>query len=423
MKILHISTSDSLGGAAIAAIRLHRAMLANGLDSTFLCLNRTVNDDGRIVTVGGLTRLKSKSIGIFSQIAFQKLFISDATKATKGLFSSMKTGCKVGNFVNIAEYDAIYIHWVTGGFLSLRGLEEILGTGKKVFWFMHDMFPITGGCHHSFDCDGYRQACGECPYLKKKGRRDFSWRQLKAKRGILDRYQNLSFIAPSRWLYQCALASPLAEKHGVYRIPNLLDEDIFRPLEKSFCRKALNLPTEKKIILFGAQSALVNPYKGFAYLKKALESLKKCGSVDEEEILVVIFGSSYSSTISNSLPFESRFLGVLHDDYALSLVYNSADVFCIPSLAENFPNTVLESSSCHTPIVGFDVGGIPDIVGSGTGYLSRYRDSDDFARGISYVLGGQARFSFRRADEFKAKNIIIRHMGILEAFPHGGSTS
>lgn len=408
MKVLHINTSDTAGGAAIAAMRLHKAMLETGIDSTFFCLNRTINDDERILTIDKKTKMKVRTFDIARQMLFRKRYLSNA----KGLFSNMKLGYKIGKFVNLDEYDVIYIHWINNGFLSLKGLEEILKTGKKVFWFMHDMFPITGGCHHSFTCTLYRQNCGEggCHYMKNfKSSRSFAYRQLMAKHKILDKYPNLSFVAPSKWLYECAKSSSLAKGHNVYHIPNLLDEKVFHPLNKDFCREVLNLPKDKKIILFGADSALTNPYKGFEYLEKALEKLKSDVHIKDDEILLVIFGSSYNKKIDDLLPFKAEFMGMLHDSYTLALLYNSASVFCIPSVAENFANTVLESTNCHVPVVGFDVGGIPDVVGSGAGYLAKYKDADDFAKGIEKVLSDDFEGDFSGIEQFCTSNVVSRH--------------
>ena len=405
MKILHINTSDTAGGAAIAAMRLHKAMLAAGIDSTFFCLNRTINDDERILTVDKKTKMKTRTVDLAQQMLFRKAVLSDA----RGLFSNMKLGYKLSKFVNLDDYDVIYIHWVNGGFLSLKGLEEICKTGKKIFWFMHDMFPITGGCHHSFDCKRYTQNCGECPYMKHSCKSDFSYKQLKLKHKTLEKYPNLSFISPSKWLYECTKSSSLAKGHNVYHIPNLLDPAVFRPLEKDFCREVLNLPKDKKIILFGADSALTNPYKGFEYLVKAMGKFKTDSHIKADELLLVIFGSSYNKTIDDLLPFETRFMGALHDGIAISLLYNSASVFCIPSVAENFANTILEAINCHTPVVGFNVGGIPDIVGTDTGYLAEYKNADDFAKGISYVLDNENTFTFKKLEEIKVEDLLKKH--------------
>lgn len=406
MKILHINTSDTSGGAAIAAMRLHKAMLASGIDSTFICLNRTINDDERILSVDKKTKLKSRIFDIVKRMLFNKLYLS----GKKGLFSNMKQGYKLNKFISLNEYDVIYVHWINGGFLSLKGIDEICKTGKKIFWFMHDMFPITGGCHHSFECNRYTQNCGECPYMKHTGKHDFSYKQLKQKHKILDKYTNLAFIAPSKWLYECTKNSALAKGHSVYHIPNLLDESMFRPLDKMFCREILNLPKDKKIILFGADSALTNPYKGFNYLVESLRILKAKEECNDIELIV--FGSSKNIEIEKRLPYDCRFFGYLHDEYTLSLLYNAVNVFCMPSLAEAFGQTALESVFCGTPVVTFSVGGLPDFVSRKTGYLAKYKDTEDFARGIKKCLEKEDFDGQPVLDSCNAENVIKKHKEI-----------
>lgn len=411
MKILHINTNDSVGGAAIAAMRLHKIMLASGIDSTFFCLNRTINDDERILTVNRMTRIKSRTV----DSVFQRMFNRVALSKIKGLFSNMRLGYNLRKFVDLNEYDVIYLHWINNSFLSLTGLEEICKSGKKVLWFMHDMFPITGGCHHSFLCQNYKRDCyGHCPYMKNsKKSKHFAFKQLRTKRKILNKYSNISFIAPSKWLYDCTINSSLIKNHSVYNIPNLLDQNVFRPLEKSFCKKIYNFPENKRIILFGADSALINPYKGFNYLVEALNILNSDDTVNTKDLLLVVFGSSYNKTIEGMLPIETRFLGTLHDEISLSLLYNSVSVFCIPSIAENFPNTILESINCHTPVVGFNVGGIPDLINSNRGYLAKYKDSEDFAKGIAFVLANEGKFSFSGLEELQTELILEKHKKII----------
>ncbi len=406
MKILHISTSDTSGGAAIAAMRLHKAMLAEGIDSTFLCLNRSINDDDRIVTVDKFTKVKSRTVDLFKLLLFSKLYVS----SHMGLFSNMKQGYKPGKFVNLKDYDVIYLHWINGGFLSFKGVEEVCKTGKKIFWFMHDMFPITGGCHHSFNCSLYTCNCGNggCQYMKcLKSSRSIAYKQLKLKHKVLDNYQNLSFVAPSKWLYECARNSSLGQKHEIYCIPNMLDETVFHQVDKSFCREVLNLPQNKKFILFGADSALNNPYKGFSYLESALKVLKKKHQCSDLELIV--FGSSENTEIKERLAFPCHFFGYLHDMYSLNLLYNAADVFCMPSLAEAFGQTALESIFCGTPVVAFNVGGVPDFVSEKTGYLAKYKDADDFAKGIELRIQNSNIDNKITIERYKSKNIVKEH--------------
>jgi glycosyltransferase involved in cell wall biosynthesis len=143
------------------------------------------------------------------------------------------------------------------------------------------------------------------------------------------------------------------------------------------------------VIAFGAVS-VDSPYKGWAYLQESLEMLKNSQNI--KNILVLIFGSGYNKLIAEAIPFRTKFLGYLKDEYSMALVYNASDILIVPSLAEVFGYVVLESLSCGTPVVAFDVGGIPDlIIHKKNGYLAKYRNAEDIAAGIDYVISNKVK--------------------------------
>lgn len=247
---------------------------------------------------------------------------------------------------------------------------------------LHDVFPLTGGCHYPMDCKKFQDNCSGCSYWENEGsKKAQTFLQQKKK---LKKYQNLRFVATTNWLVQMQRESVLKEI-PVSLIPYSLEIDKFHPLNKSSARELFHISDGKKVILFGAQGATYNFYKGFRYFQEALGHLAKM-RVPKEEILILVFGSDYNREIVDKIAFESKFLGPLQDEYSLIMAYNSADVFVVPSLAEAFGQVIIESMACNTPVVGFDVGGIPDNVNENMGYLAQYCDSEDLARGIYQVL-------------------------------------
>jgi glycosyltransferase involved in cell wall biosynthesis len=405
LKILHINTFEKSGGAAIAAFRLHDAMRVSGIDSKYLVLNKTENDRSDIKTVSRYSRYKNKINGLFE---------SNATKNMQevgGDFSSFKYGIKISKKKEIIEADIIYLHWINS-FVNYSELKKILKTGKPVFWFMHDMFAITGGCHHSYGCSNYETQCCKCRYNTGSLLTDLSVRQYKKKKRIYKQFSNLMFIAPSKWLYDCAKKSSLTENKQVYHIPHLIDANIFKPVCKETARQIFSLGKCEKIIGFGADSALNNPYKGWNYLKEALQILSGDETLKDMKIELLIFGSNYSKEIADDIPFSVHFLGRLYDEYSLVIAYNCMDIFVIPSIAENFPNTILESLSCDTPVVGFNIGGIPDMINENTGYLAEYRNSSDLAKGISFLLKKE-KLNVRKAiNTYFPESIVEKHKKI-----------
>lgn len=399
-----------MGGAAVAAFRLHNAMLVSGIDSKYLVLNRTINDRVDILTV---KKIEKYIIKILNMI-LEKITIH-AMHAKGGLYSSFKYGIDISKYPEILEADVIYLHWINS-FVNYHTFKRILKNRKPVFWFMHDMFAITGGCHHSFDCTNYQTVCRNCPYREKKHLSpDLSVLQYKIKKKIYKKYDNLVFIVPSKWLFECTQKSGLTQNKQAFHIPNLIDTSVFKPMSKDIARQLFSLDIKKKIIGFGADSALINHYKGWGYLKDALEILSKYDSLHDMHIEILVFGSNYSKTIADNIPFPVHFLGHLHDEYSLVMVYSCMDIFVIPSLAESFPNTILECLACDTPVVGFNVGGIPDTVNSNTGYLAEYKSSEDLAKGVSLLLKKKNPNVNEYVKSFIAEVILAKHKEMLDS--------
>jgi len=412
MKVLHISTFEEGKGAAIAAFRLHSAMRVSGIDSKFFVLYRTIHDRSDIKTVSLNSYYKIIANNLFGLVKyFLDLIATKSMQGAKGLFSSFKYGITMSKEKEIIEADIIYIHWINS-FVNYRELINILRMGKPVFWFMHDMFPITGGCHHSFECTNYQTRCCKCPYHNGALPTDQSIWQFKKKKKIYKQFKNLMFIAPSKWLYDCAKKSALTEGKHVYHIPNLINADLFKPVCKETARQILSLDKSVKIIGFGADSALTNPYKGWDYLKEALRILSEDETLKEMKIELLIFGSSYSEEIANNIPFSTHFLGRLYDEYSLVIAYNCMNVFVIPSLAEAFGQTIIESLATNVPVVGFNVGGIPDMVNENTGYLAEYKNSRDLAKGISSLLKNEKINVRKEINSYIPENITEKHKKI-----------
>ena len=181
-------------------------------------------------------------------------------------------------------------------------------------------------------------------------------------------------------------------------------------MDKAAARQVLNIDADETVITFGAVT-VNSPYKGWVYLLKALELLKQDNSLSN--VTVLIFGSGYNKEIAEVLPFKTRFMGFLSDEYSISLVYNASDVFVVPSVADNLPTTVLESLSCGTPVVGFNVGGIPDMISHReNGYLANYKDAADITKGILYCINNGVKGAI--LPEFQPEVIVQKHLELYE---------
>jgi glycosyltransferase involved in cell wall biosynthesis len=278
----------------------------------------------------------------------------------------------------------VQLYNLHAGYFSYSAL-PYLSRRRTVVWHLSDMWAMTGHCAYSYACDRWLRGCGRCPHLSDRPyplKRDTTATLWKAKRALYAR-SRLTVVAPSRWLGRLAGESPLLGRFPVHVIPYGLDTEVFRPIDKAVAREALGIDPTRPVVLFGAH-AIWEPRKGSEYLAEALARLAAAGRRD---VFLLTIGST-SSGWPARCALEGRHLGFIQSDLLMAIVYSAADVFVLPTLADNLPNGVLESMACGTPCVAFDVGGVGDAVRHmETGYLASYRDAGDLARGIDAILG------------------------------------
>lgn len=402
-KVVQIQYSTESGGSS--AYRLQRAFLEEGIESSIISLQQDSFSKDRINYLGIKPSIISKlDTRLQTRLIHSKL-------EEPGLFSYPILGTNIARLDEFKDADYIYIHWALNGFLNLNSFKQIAKTGKPVIIIMHDMWSITGGCHYSFECEKYLTGCSECPMFIKAKKNDFSKKGFDSKLKLYAKYDNLFFVSPSKWLYECAKKALLTKDKPVFYIPNALDNTIFKPSDKKAARQILNIDPDDTIIAFGATS-VNSSRKGWAYLQKALEILHAENQL--KNISVVVFGSGNNKKVADSIPFKTKFMGYLMDEYSTALVYNAADVFIVPSVADNQPTTVQESLSSGTPVVGFEVGGIPDMIShKENGYLAKYKDAADLAEGIKYCL--QNNLKGYTLPGFKPVDVVNKHRALFDA--------
>lgn len=372
MKVLHISTSDRTGGAAIAAYRLMEAMASSGIDSRMLVFHKK-SDNKRVISID---KFKFEKYSFYARVKgfvqgyFKRAFLNPSLVFSCG-FSHVS---RVSEIALLRETDVIYIHWVVGQFLNIKDIGKIIGIGKPTFLFLHDMWHLTGGCHCSIDCTQWRNGCKSCPQIKRKMMCRYSSLVLKKKRCWL--CANLNVISPSRWLADIAQNSMLFKNVPVFTIPNTLNDKVFRLMDKREARDILNLPSNRRLVLFGAAGGTKNPYKGWIYAEKLMERIAKDADL-------VMFGGGEEK----NMKFNMHVVGRMTDESSLAILYNAVDVFISPTQAESFGQTIAESISCGTKAVVFNVGGVSDIVKhKENGYLAEPNSIDDLERGIKWVF-------------------------------------
>ena len=378
MRVLIVNTAERTGGAAIAANRLLQALNRNGVEARMLVRDRKT-DAPDVVNVPQSWRLKANFlwergvIWLANGLSKQNLFQVDIANA----------GTDITRMEAFKWADVIHLHWVNQGFLSLKDLERIMASGKPVVMTMHDQWYFTGICHYSGTCDKYRSQCCSCPMIKGIGG-DMARRVFDRKRAIYEG-RNLTFVGCSRWMADLARQGVLTQGHTVTNVPNAIDTEVFKPLDKASARKKFGLPMDKRLLLFGAQR-ITDKRKGFRYLAEACEHISMHHPTLPGHLGVVVLGGDAES-VKSALPLPVYTVNYLSNEAEIAELYNAVDLFVTPSLQDNLPNTIVEAMSCGVPCVGFNVGGIPEMINhQQDGYVADYCDSIDFAQGIAWCL-------------------------------------
>lgn len=395
MRVLLINTSENIGGAAIAANRLLQALTRNGVEATLLVRDL---QEGRAGVTGLPGRLWPRAAflmergEVFVRNGFSRHNLFAIDPATRGT--------DVTRLPEFRSADVIHLHWTNQGMLSLGGLRRILRSGKPVVWTMHDMWPFTGVCHQSGSCEAWLTGCGNCPLLHRPAANDLSAQTYRRKaRAYADGH--LTLVGCSRWLTGLARRSPLLKGHTVTSIPNPLDTGVYAPGDRDAARRRLGLPADKRIVLFVAYK-VTDPNKGIGYLREAIARLCAERPGRRGQIVVAAVGREAEKLCGTfATPVYAK--EYVSDTATMIDYYRAADILAMPTLMDNLPNTIAEAMACGTPCVGFDTGGLPQMIDHGTnGLLIPYRDADALARGLESALFDPACADFPQQARDKA---------------------
>lgn len=380
MRVLIVNTSERNGGAAIAASRLTEALKNNGIKAMMLVRDKTT-DQISVVELKKSWKLKWNFL-------YERFTIWRKNHFNKDNLFAVDIANRGTNITTLPEFkkaDVIHLHWINQGMLSLKTIRKILNSGKPVVWTMHDMWPFTGICHYAGPCNQYESECGNCPLINHgQSTKDLSYKVFRKKLQLLSK-AHITFVGCSHWLTNLARKSRLLIGQSVTSIPNAININVFYPRDKKEMRNRYNLPLNKKLILFGS-AKITDPRKGVKYLIDACNKLAEEHPEMKENTGIVVFGLQ-SESIASQLPFPVYVLSYIRNESDLVSMYSAVDLFVTPSLQDNLPNTIMEAMACGIPCVGFNVGGIPEMIDhTVNGYVADYKNSDDLAEGIMWVL-------------------------------------
>lgn len=387
MKVVHISTYGRHGGAGQAAWRLHQQLRQQGVQSNMLYLGTDASDPSLIP----LSHPASSASGITS--AYTELFINrNRTEVSNTVFSSELEGMDVHLHPAVKKADLIHLHWISG-MLSAPHIARLLATGKPVIWTLHDMAPFTGGCHYSAGCLGFTDGCRSCPQLRSLA--DLLPAAQLQDKELLWKQGRLGFITLNDWMTGLLKASPLAAGRAIAKIPNGIDLTKFSPGNRSASRRALQIPESATVLLFAA-SSFAERRKGAGILTAALDLLANKRPHRRDARPLVVFAAGRDQFPETKLPV--RALGWC-DEAAMSGYYSAADLFVLPSLEDNLPNTVAESLACGTPVVGFATGGVPEMIQDNrTGFLVREFTAEKLAGKLEQALADKPKLATMRTN-------------------------
>jgi glycosyltransferase involved in cell wall biosynthesis len=394
MRVVHLNTMASRGGAGQAASRLHLALCGEGVDSR---LRAQFEAAAERSGVSGPTGKLAKAAALLRDAA-ATLPLVPYRKSPGDIFSADMLLSRTARDVQALAPDLVHLHWINAGFVPIHLLRRL---ARPLVWTLHDMWPLTGGCHHARGCGGFRSACGHCPVLHSRHGMDLSRAVMRWKarcwRGL-----DIHLVAPSHWMAEQARGSSLFGDAPVSVIPNGLDLAVYRPWDRKLARALLQLP-EGPLVLFSGAKGLATPYKGGDTAVQAVAGLRAAG---HDATLVVMGGGAPAD--GGSLPVPVHWLGQLHDDASRALAHAAADLCLSCSSEDNLPYTVAESLACGTPVVAYQVGGLPDMVDDGSnGCLVVPGDVAGLVHGMAAVLAD--RQSFSPAARHKAEQAFDIH--------------
>ena len=408
MKVLIVNSSDMIGGAARAAYRLHDTLLLSGINSHML-VDTKLSDDCRII---GRASYIERGVSRLRRV-LDRLPIKYYRSRSSTYFSpNWVPFSGLVERINNINPDVVHFHWVNQAMLSIPDISKIKA---PIVWSLHDMWAFTGGCHYDEECRAYEHSCGKCKVLGSVKFNDLSRKIFYKKRSSYTENKNLTVVGLSQWIADCATRSSLFSNHRVVCLPNPIDTSVYTPLDKDIAREILRLPKDKQLVLFGAMGATSDPRKGYGELCSALAEL------DSYDIELIVFGGT-EPKIPAPFSIKAHYLGVLHDDVTLRVLYSAADVMVVPSLQENLSNAIMESLACATPVVGFDIGGNGDMVDHlQTGYLAKPFDTADLATGIRWVLNAKNHSKLsvnarnKILEEFDSINVARRYIALYDS--------
>jgi glycosyltransferase involved in cell wall biosynthesis len=385
MRILHLNT-HSYGGAAVVARRLHCAAIASGIESAFITKYGLRKDQ----TPNYAPLKDARLLYYFREASAQRHWYRAGKQVQRimtprslanrpagfDVFTPLNTRAQFADCAEQFDPDIIHLHWVAGFVDHEQFFQR--NRHRKFVWTLHDMNPFTGGCHHADGCSRFTGDCKGCPQLSGTVDEDYAGEVLTAKMRSLAHLapHQLTIVAPSQWLLSLSAQSRVTGRFRHVHIENPSFHQGLITETSAQLRAALKLPLDKKVVVFVSDN-LRNPRKAVSLLFGAVKEMRRSG-----EVHLVGLGQRTDQPAGLSITFP----GTIRDQQTLARYMACADVVVNTSIAENSPLVLIEALSCGTPVIGFEVGGIPELVTRECGAVVSKRSTGALAAALDQVL-------------------------------------
>jgi glycosyltransferase involved in cell wall biosynthesis len=373
LEVLHLATYESFGGAARASKRIYHALMERPIVCSMFTMLKTSKDESILAVQPKNTNAQLKYI--------HELLKSNRTqKLGKNVIleSYGETSAGIVDKINAHQATIVHLHWIN----NLLSIEDIGKINKPIVWTLHDMWPFSGSEHLSYDTNAFFY--GDSTKINSFVNQSVKTFRLKQEYWCQQRF---TLVAPSNWLAECARRSILFNDCDISVIPCPIDYTFWSPKNQPNSCVRFNFDINKKQILFLGQNLINDSNKGWDLLQEVL--LRFFRSSDIEFELVVV---GHDGEIFSNCPYKIHSVGEISDDEILVDLYSAVDLLVVPSRFEAFSQVTLEAQSCGLPVVGFNIGGILDIlIHKKTGWISAAFDLIDFSEGINWILKEEGR--------------------------------
>ena len=373
LEILHLATYDSFGGAARATQRIFQALKAQPIHCNMFTMLKSTEDENIQVI-----HLKDphSNLKYIHMLLNSNQTQKDAQNNILESYGEISAG--IVDDINAHQSSLVHLHWIS----NLLSIADIGKINKPIVWTLHDMWPFSGSEHYTHDPDAFFYQHSTQAYPNDN-------RSIQTFKQKQESWHNRKFtlVSPSNWLAEFARRSILFRGSNICVIPYPVDCIFWSPQNPLQFRREFKFDINKKQILFIGPNLINDVRKGWDLLQEVLSIFYQNSEIEFELVVVGHPGESISNC-----PFTIHSLGVIVDDEILVNLFSAVDLLVVPSRSESFSQVTLEAQSCGLPVVGFNIGGIPDIlIHQKTGWISEAFDVIDFSNGIEWILNEEGR--------------------------------